>query len=365
MRRREFIAFVLTMAAADYARAEEPPKKHRVAVVSPATPIALINETGGNPAYQALFQELRRLGYVEGSNLIVERYSGEGRIDHYAEIAREVVQHKPDLVFTVGALMAQRFQSATGTIPVIVVTADPVAYGFAAGLARPGGNITGIAADAGVELWSKRLGLLKEAFPMLSRVGFLASRETWGGPQGAALREAAQRLGVLLVDLGLEAMQEGEYRRVFVAMSQEPVEALVVSAEPEHFTNRGLIVELAEQARLPAIYPFREAIEVGGLMAYAIDLPDIFRRAANQIDQILKGTRPGDIPIYQPTKFQLIVNLKAASAIGVTIPSSLALRADEVLSDVETTVAMTATDATATFEAAGKAAKGFRSAGTS
>lgn len=332
MRRREFIVLLLATAAAGYARAEEPANKYRLAVISPATPVALIREEGGNPAFQALFHELRRLGYFEGRNLVVERYSGEGRTDHYAEVANEAVQHRPDLIFAVGVPMGQHLKSATSTIPVIVITADPIAYGLAVSLARPGGNITGVAVDAGIELWSKRLALLKEALPMLSRASFLSSRLAWEGPPGDVMRQAAARLGISLVGSVLNApVQEAEYRRVFAAMSQERVDALVVSDAAEQYTNRRLIVELAEKARLPTVYPFRESVELGGLMAYAFDIADTFRRAANQIDQILKGAKPGDIPFYQPTKFELIINLKAAKTIGVTIPPSLLLRADQVI----------------------------------
>jgi putative tryptophan/tyrosine transport system substrate-binding protein len=302
MRRREFIGGVLITFVVPCAYAEETAKVHRIVVISPSAPVAVMREFGGMASFEALFSELHRLGYVEGKSLVVERYSGEGRIDQYVEISREAVRRRPDLIFAVGTPMALRLQSATSTIPVVVTTADPVANGLARSLARPGGNITGVAVDAGKELWSKRLALLKEAVPTLSRVGFLAVSETWEGPSGAALREAAQGLGVSLVGWVLRSGEEAEYRRVFGATIPAQVDGLVVSDAAEHFINRQLIPELVEKARLPTIYAFRESVEAGGLMAYTFDIPDTFRLAAKQIDQILRGAKPADIPfISQPS----------------------------------------------------------------
>jgi putative tryptophan/tyrosine transport system substrate-binding protein len=211
--------------------------------------------------------------------------------------------------------------------------ADPVTFGIVENLAHPGSNITGISSDAGPEIWGKRLDLLREATPGTSRVGFLASRSVWESPFGmASLGVAAERMGISLIGPPLEGtLREQEYRRVFEAMLQGHADALIVSDQAENFTYRRLIVELAATNGLPTIYPYREQVEVGGLMAYAPDLLDIYRRAGGYVDQILKGTKAGEIPIYLAVKFNLVINLKAAKAIGLTVPPTLLLRADEVI----------------------------------
>jgi putative ABC transport system substrate-binding protein len=216
------------------------------------------------------------------------------------------------------------------------MTADPVAAGFAASLARPGGNITGVSVDVGDELEGKRLEILKEAVPKTSRVAFLAPRHIWEGTSNVDsihnLREVARHLGVTLVGAPLDSpIQEPEYRRVFAAMAKEHVDALLVSDVPDNFTHRRLIVELVEKARLPAIYPWLDFVEIGGLMAYVIDLKEVWRRAADQVGQILKGAHPGEVPIYQPTTFELIINLKTARALSIEMPPLLLARADEVI----------------------------------
>jgi putative ABC transport system substrate-binding protein len=321
----------LVAATLRHARAQQPAKVHRIAIIAAAAPVTEITETSSLRLYRALFQELRRLGYVEGRNLIVERYSGEGRTEHYAEVARVVVTSKPDLILApINIPGVQDLKAATATIPIVAITADPVGFGLVASLAHPGGNITGFSVDAGPEIATKHLELLKEAFPRASRVGVLGRRLP--GPYGKPLQEAAHSLGILLLGPRLEGtLQEAEYRRVFEAMAQEHADALYVSAEPENLANRRLIVELAEKNRLPTIYPYREYVEIGGLMAYAVDLVDLFTRAAGYIDQILKGVSPGDIPVAQPAKFEFVLNLKTAKALGLTVPPSLLIRADEVI----------------------------------
>jgi putative ABC transport system substrate-binding protein len=283
---------------------------------------------------RAFYQELRRLGYFEGQNLIVERYSAEGHRDRLAQLAEDVVRSKPDLIVTAGGPSARALKSATATIPIVASVGDPVVYGIAASVAHPGGNITGVSPDAGLETWGKRLALLKEIIPTLSKAGFLASRSQWEFPQGGgeATRGVARKLGIELVGAAVdEPMHDADYRRAFAAMSQDRVQALVVRDEPENLTNRRVIVELAEAARLPAIYPFRDHFDLGGLIAYAVDFLDLWRHLAQQVDQILKGTKPGEIPFFLATKFELRINLKAAKALGLTIPPSILAVADEVI----------------------------------
>jgi len=314
------------------AHAEQPGKLYRIAIVHPSAPVAEMTDTG-SPRFSALFKELRRHGYVEGKNVVVERYSGSGQTEHYAELANEVVRHKPDLILTITSRMVLNIKAATTAIPIVGLMADPVALGIVDGLAHPGGNITGISTDAGPDIWSKRLDLMREAAPRTSRVGFLASRTVWESPIGVAgLRLAAQQMGISLIGPPLEGtLQEQEYRRVFEAMLQDRADALIVGDQAENLTQRRLIVELAATSGLPAIYPYREQAEVGGLMAYAPDLSDVYRRAAYYIDRILKGTKAGEMPIYLAVKFDLVINMKAAKAIGLTIPPALLARADEVI----------------------------------
>ena len=288
-------------------------------------------ETGGTPYYRAFFEELRRLGYVEGRNLAVARYSAEGRTEHYAELAREVVRTKPDVVVTVRSGMVRTFKAASSTIPIIAVTADPVALGIAASLARPGGNFTGSTSILEPEFYEKLLELLKEAIPTLSTVGFIAPTRSWENPIGLAIRDAALHLGIQLIPGLLESYEEADYRNLFGAMVQRRVDAVLFSDQAENFTHRRLIVELAETNRLPTMSPFIEIVEIGGLIAYAPDLKAPFRYLASCVDKVLRGENPGEIPIYQTAKFVLAINLKTAKALGLVIPASLVARADLVI----------------------------------
>ena len=345
MRRREFVA-LLGGAAITWpltGQAQPSGKVYRIAILHPSAPVADISETGDHPYFPVFFQELRRLGYVEERNLTVDRYSGEGRIERHAELARTAVGSKPDVILAISPHMMLPLKEATATIPIVGITGDPVASGLVTNLARPGGNITGISVDPGLEIYGKSLEIFKEAVPTISRVAFLMPRPVWEGalpgsrtanlaPGSRAVRQAADQLGMTVLDAALDSpIQESEYRRVFAAISQEGADALVVGQPPENLTHRRLIVELAEKARLPALYPWRDYVVIGGLMAYAVDLKDVFRRAADQVDEILKGATPSEMPIYQPTTFELIINAKTARALGLTLPPVLLARADEVI----------------------------------
>jgi putative ABC transport system substrate-binding protein len=333
MRRRDFIA-ILGGAAVTWplaARAQQPAKIKRIAMVHPAEKVGNMT-INGRRWFRAFFEELSRLGYVEGQNLGVERYSGEGRPERYAELVRDVVSTHPDLILTLGARLSLDFKMATTTIPIVTILFDPIALGLVASIARPGGNITGVTIAGGFEIIGKRMGLLVEAMPKLSTVGFLASRPFWEDARGAAAREAAKQAGLSLKAALLGgAFDEAEYQRVFRSMEQDLADALMVSDEAEHTPNRATIVELAAKGRIPTIYSYREYVEVGGLMAYGTDLADMYRRLANLIDKILRGANPGDIPFYQPTKFELSINLKTAKALGLEMPAMLLARADEVI----------------------------------
>jgi putative ABC transport system substrate-binding protein len=331
MRRREFIAGLSLAATMQRAKAQQSARADRVAMVSPSTRVDDMT-SAGHRNYRVFFEELNRLGYVEGQNLLVERFSGEGRTEHYADLARDVVSTNPDLIFSVSARLSLNFKMATATIPIVAITADPIVAGLVPSIARPGGNITGISVDAGVEIGGKRLGLLREATPKLANARFLVSQTIWERPEGAAVREAAKQAGIKM-EGGLlgTVVDEAEYRRVFSLMEQDRVDGLVVSDQSEHFNYRRLLVGLAAKSRIPAIYPYFEHVEIGGLMAYSFNFEDVYRRAAGQIGEILKGTKPREIPFYQPTHFDLVINLKSARALGLEMPATLLASADKVI----------------------------------
>ncbi len=216
MRRREFLAGLMLTAAGLPARAQQAERVYRIAIVHPTDPTVIMSETGGSRYYRAFFEELRQLGYVEGRNLIVERYSGEGRTERHAELARLVVSREPALVYVFSVALIRAFKAATTTIPIVALTADPVAQGFAASMARPGGNITGVSIDAGLDILDKRVELLREAIPPAKKVAFLARRDTWEGGYGQAMQQTAPRWGFSLVGAPLNIpVQEHEYRRAF------------------------------------------------------------------------------------------------------------------------------------------------------
>jgi putative ABC transport system substrate-binding protein len=332
MRRRDFIAGLMLAAAMGRAQAQQTGKVYRIAFAHPTAPVTDLNRTSrGSLVTPAIFEELTRLGYAEGRNLLIERYSGEGRAAYYPELARQIVSRNPDLIIAIASVFALDVKAATSTIPIVGVFADPIGRGVVPNLARPGGNITGISVDVGVDQWAKRVQLLKEAVPHISRLGFLIPRKVWE-QWSPAIREGALRNSVSIVGPPLESpTDEREYQRVFAALAQEGADGLLVSDESENTTYRELIVELAAKGRLPTIYPWRQFVEAGGLMSYGIDLVDLGHRVADIVDQILKGAKPGEIPIFQPTKFELSINLKTAKTLGIELPPLLVARADNVI----------------------------------
>ena len=268
MQRRAFMGLIGAATAWPLAvRAQQPTKMKRIAIVSPATKVGDMNITGIQ-VYRVFFEELSRLGYVEGQNLIVERYSGEGQTERFDVLAREVVSTSPDVIFPVATVLTLKFKMATSTIPIVAMTGDPVASGLVKSMARPGGNITGATVDAGPALHGKRVEFLVEASPKSSHARFLASQSSWDSPGGFAVQEAAKQADISMALALLDSdINEAAYQRVFNAMGQDRVDALVVADQPENFTFRRLLVELAAKYSIPAIYPFREHAELGGLMS--------------------------------------------------------------------------------------------------
>jgi putative ABC transport system substrate-binding protein len=330
MNRREVIALVsVVVAAAIPARAQQPAKQHRIAIVNNVVPVDRLNESG--PYWvRRFFEELRRLGYVEGRNLVVERYSAEGHPERYRDLARQVTERNPDLIVAYFSVLARAIMTATTTIPIVVEDGDPILAGLTTNIAHPGGNVTGVSVDAGFEVSTKRLQILKEIVPTATKVGFLGPRENWRGAAGPLLRDAGHALGITVVDASVEEQTVDELRRSFAEMAQQGVDGVLVGAAAGISDARS-VVQLAEEYRLPLIYPFRGYVEAGGLVAYATDLREAAEHLASSVARILDGDKPGEIPFYLATKFELLINLKAANAIGLTVPQVLLARADEVI----------------------------------
>ena len=287
--------------------------------------------TTGGPNWQGFVDGLREHGYIPGQNLVIEcRWDG-GRYELAPVLAAEFVQLKVDLIVVTSGPRVRTTKEVTSTIPIVMVyVAEPVTNKLVASLARPGGNVTGVTYTAGPEIAGKYLQLLQEAVPTLSRVAVLLYPDYPVTPP--FLREAqaaAQALGLTLQPY--EAKAPEEFARAFAAMTKARSDGLLVQVNPIVFAHPKRVAELAAESRLPAVYPYRDLVVAGGLMAYEANIAAMFRRAPMYVDKILKGANPGDLPVEQPTKFELVINLKTAKALGLTIPQSLLMRADEVI----------------------------------
>jgi putative tryptophan/tyrosine transport system substrate-binding protein len=322
--RRTFIHGVACylLAAPLTAHARQTGKTYRIGILEP-TP-AVQNAANLN----ALRKGLAELGYVEGRNFIIEYRSADGRAERFQDLAAELVRLKVDLILTRGTPAARAAKNATGTIPVVMaMMGDPRA--IVSGFARPGGNVTGMTTFS-TELTAKRIELLKELIPNLSRVALLHNMGNPAVPPEWEETKVAARSLALEAEL-LDVRNEGDLRRSLDLAVQRHVGALVIGADGLIQAHRKEIVELVARDNLPAVYPAREFVEAGGLMAYAINYPDLYFRFARQIDKIFHGADPGALPVEQPTKFELVINLKTARALGLTIPQSLLLRVDEAI----------------------------------
>ncbi len=280
---------------------------------------------------EAFTQGLRELRQVEGQTYTLEaRYAGS-RADRLPELARELVHLKVDVIVVSTDLAAAAAKQQTRTIPIVMTSVtDPVGAGFVTSLARPGGNVTGLT-NLSPQLSGKRLELVREAVPGLSRVAFLWNPDVRGALLIFKQTEGSARsLG--LEFLSVEVTRTEDLERAFSVIAEQRAQALVVSGpNPIAYSNQGAVVKFAQKARLPAVYAAREFVDAGGLMSYGPAQQDLFRRAATYVDKILKGAKPGDLPVEQPTKFELVINLKTAKALGLTIPPSLLQRADQVI----------------------------------
>jgi len=305
--------------------AQQPKKVPRIGYLSVSSPSAMSTRT------EAFRQGLRELGYVEGKNIVIEWRSAEGKRDRLPSLAAELVRLKVDIIVTAGPPATRSAKEATVTIPIVFAQdGDPVASGFVASLARPGGNITGLSTLA-PELSGKRLELLKEIVPRLSRVAVLGNSTNPANAQ--VLKETELAAGVFGVKLQyLDVLDPKDIETAFRAASKGRADAVLMTVSGGVvLSQRTQVVELAAKSRLPAMYIIREYVETGGLMSYGVSLIDLDRSAATYVDKILKGAKPADLPVEQPTKFEFIINLTAAKQIGLTIPPNVLVRADKVI----------------------------------
>jgi putative ABC transport system substrate-binding protein len=284
--------------------------------------------TDGSP--DVFVQQLRNLGYVEGKNVIIELRYAEGNRDRQHEHATEMIQLKVDAIFTGSSPTIFALKQATKTIPIVIVSAtDPIRSGIVASLAHPGGNITGMSLLAS-DLWPKRLELLKEMFPKVSKVAIFWNKSNAGmAIEAKATQEAAGQLGVALQDRGLKDPSEVE--GVFEAMIKDRPDGFLALMDISLAAHQKRILDFLLKHRVPAIFENKEWVEAGGLISYGANSDDVIRRAAIQMDKILKGAKPADIPVEQPTKFEMVINLNTAKQIGVTIPPNVLARADKVI----------------------------------
>jgi len=285
----------------------------------------------GMPHVEALRQGLRDLGWIEGQNIAIEVRYARGKLDQLPELAAELVRLKVDLIFASTTPAALAVKHATATIPIVIgFVGNPVGSGLVASLARPGGNVTGWTHATGPEFLGKRLELLKEAVPEAIRFGALWNPANPAhGPDLKGLQDAARVLKVQLHPVPVQ--DPNELENAFSVLARKRAQALTVIMDGMFLAQRDQILALAARSRLPAMYGSSDLAEAGGLMAYGVNLPELYRRGASYIDRILKGAKPDDLPVERPTRFYLVINLKTAKTLGLTIPQSLLLRADQVI----------------------------------
>ena len=326
MRRRDFNAgLLLAVTVTQPLRAQQPPNQRTLAIVVGAGPPENISEAGSR-FWPAFFKELGRLGHFEGRDLLIERYSAEGHPGRYTDLARQVVSLNPDVILVIGNQLVRSFRPWTGPTPIVATMADPLATGIVQSLARPGGYLTGVSGDAGIEIWGKRVQLLKQAVPSITRLTYVGVQLARMGATRQAIERGAQSLGLSTTGLSIEEPSPTEYRRLSAALVEQAPDAVVVT-----YGFGAGVVQLMAKQRLPAIYPTRVYTDLGGLMAYGSDSVETARQLANNVHQILGGVKPGEIPIYQATKFEFVINLKAADVLDLTLSQSLLAFADEVI----------------------------------
>ena len=327
MNRRAFLGTLTgsLLATSPAAEAQQAGRVYRIGVL-----MNKASDPAESRQWQGLWLGLRERGWIEGENILIELREAEGNSSRVPELAADLVRRKMDLIVTRGSLFTGAVKAATSSIPIVFIAhADPVGTGHVASLARPGGNITGLAILQ-TELGAKGLEILRSVVPKVTRIAVLWHPGTPSAAPGLkALEEPARRLRLELQPVG--ARSAAELEGAFAAMARARAQGVLVLATPIFFGERQRLAELAIAHRLPTMFQIRDYAEAGGLTSYGADLADLYRRAAIPVDKILKGAKPGDIPIEQPTKFEWIINLKTAKALGLTIPPSLLQRADQVI----------------------------------
>jgi putative ABC transport system substrate-binding protein len=320
MRRRDFISLICgaTVAWPITAHAQRGERMRRIGIIDDA------------PIWNYFREELRNLGYVEGQNIIIEYRTAQGEPERLAQAANELAAIPVDVIVEFGSTGAHAAQKATTTIPIVMIAiGDPVRAGFVASLARPGGNMTGNTI-LGPDLIPKRLQILKEIIPSVSRTALLWNRDNASNVVARdELQAAMPKLGMTLISV--EVRGAGEFDTAFAAMLREHPDALLITNDPFHQLHVKRIIAFLAEHRIPSMFQIRENVLAGGLMSYGASLPDLFRRGASYVHKILQGTRPADLPVEQPTKFEWVINQKTAKALGLSIPESFLLRADEVI----------------------------------
>jgi putative ABC transport system substrate-binding protein len=327
MNRRAFLVTLTgsILAAPLAAEAQQAGKVYRIGYLSAGS------GTSNPRVLEAFRQGLRELGWVEGQNIVIEYRWAEGRFGRLSDLAAELVRLKVDVIVASPTPAALAAKNATGTIPIVGMSlTDPIGVGLIASLARPGANVTGVSYSVGADIFAKHLQLLTEVVPRVHRVAVLSNPASPARPRTVSnLKDAARPLGLQL--RLLDARGPGDFDGAFAAMAQERVGALLVVTDPAFIPHRARLVDLAIKNRLPSIFTQGADAEAGGLMSYGPRLADLHRRAATYVDKILKGAKPADLPVEEPITFELVINLKTAKALGLTIPPSLLQRADQVI----------------------------------
>jgi putative ABC transport system substrate-binding protein len=328
MDRRAFLRTVASslIAAPLAAEAQPAARTPRIGMLLPGSP-ATASRSGN---VQAFYQSLRELGWIEGKNVVIERRYAEGQYDRLAALATELTRLNVDVIVTASSPPAKAAKSATTSIPIVILDpGDPVATGLVTSLARPGGNVTGVSSIA-PDLAAKRLAMLKQAAPKTSRVAVLFNAVIPPAEIGMPeLKAAAQMLGLQLQSVAVQGPKG--FEEAFGTITQDRADGLIVFPDPLTFNNQELIANVAAKSRISSVFGAKEFEELGGLMSYGPSYPGMFRRGAYYVDRILQGAKPADLPVEQPTKFELVINLKTAKALGLTIPHSLLQRADQVI----------------------------------
>ena len=332
MKRRTFITLIGGAAASPLvARAQQPAKTKRLAMVHPTTKAEDLS-IGGDADYTLILEEIKRLGYAEGVNLTVDRYSAEGRYDRIPAIVRKIVATRPDVILALADPVVLALQAETRTIPIVGWTGDPIVSGIVSNIARPGGNVTGVSIFVGSDFAGKSLQLFLDAVGKLSNARAVSTSAASEDPSFKAFRDTAERMKIpVQLELLQTPVSEAEYRRAFDAMQRDHVDGVLLGPELEHYNHRHLLGQLAQQYHLPVFASYPETVESGALMSYAWDHKAADRRLAAQIVEILNGGNPADMPYFQETHWEFVINLKAAKELGLEIPAGLVASADRVI----------------------------------